>query len=79
MTTMSKHCAIPGCGKELPEGTKLPLCKYHRGKGKENGGKVAVGAFGFAALGGVIKKVGVETIKKGGVGTIKVIRMIIKL
>ena len=75
---MSKHCAIPGCGKELPEGTKLPLCEYHRGKGKENGGKVAVGALGFAAL-GVIKKVGVETIKRGGAGAIKVIRTVIKL
>lgn len=79
VTTMSKHCAIPGCGKELPEGTKLPLCEYHRSRGKENGSKVAAGTVGIATLGGVIKKVGVKTIRKAGAGAIIAIRTIVKL
>lgn len=46
-----KHCMIPGCNKELPEGTKLPICDYHAGEAKELVGKVVTGAF---AIGGTV-------------------------
>lgn len=36
-----KHCMVFGCGKELPEGTKIPVCDYHRDKAKDKGKGVA--------------------------------------
>ena len=36
-----KHCMVFGCGKELPEGTKIPVCDYHRDKAKDIGKGVA--------------------------------------
>lgn len=29
-----KHCIAFGCGKELPDGTKIPVCDYHKDKAK---------------------------------------------
>lgn len=43
---MSK-CII--CKKELPEGTKIPVCKYHRAQAKEKGA-TAMGVLGTGAL-----------------------------
>ena len=36
-----KHCMVFGCGKELPEGTKIPVCDHHRDKAKDKGKGVA--------------------------------------
>lgn len=43
---MSK-CVI--CKKELPKGTKIPICEYHRAQAKEKGA-AAVGVLGTGAL-----------------------------
>lgn len=43
---MSK-CII--CKKELPKGTKVPICEYHRAQAKEKGA-AAVGVLGTGAL-----------------------------
>ncbi len=47
-----KHCMIPGCDKELPEGTKLPVCDYHKDKAKD--GFKWVGATTAAFIGGLV-------------------------
>ena len=46
-------CVI--CKKELPEGTKVPMCEYHRAQAKEKGAAAAVGVVG--AVGTVAKMV----------------------
>lgn len=43
---MSK-CII--CKKELPKGTKIPICEYHRAQAKEKGA-AAVGVLGAGAF-----------------------------
>lgn len=51
-TNELKHCVVPGCHKELPRGTKVPVCDYHRGEAKEKAigvGKGAAVAAVFAA------------------------------
>ena len=45
-----KHCMAPGCHKELPAGTKIPVCDYHKGEAKEKAIGVGKGTAGAAAL-----------------------------
>lgn len=45
-----KRCVIPGCNKELPEGTTIPICDYHRGEAKEKAEHIGMGVFGIALL-----------------------------
>lgn len=58
------RCVV--CKKELPEGTKVPVCEYHRAQAKEKGA-AAVGVLGTGALAvkAVAPKV-VPVIKKKG-------------
>lgn len=62
---MAKHCIWPGCGKELPEDEKGPLCEHHK---DELGDKAKKGILaGITAGGGlfaVAKNGGFEFIKK---------------
>lgn len=46
---MARKCIV--CKKELPEGSKLPVCEYHKGVAAENAKKAAavVVAVGIAA------------------------------
>ena len=76
---MSKHCAFPGCTKELPDGTKLALCEYHRDKGKENAVKAGA-AVGAAVLTGVtfVAKGGVKAVKKAGPAAKKAVQAALK-
>lgn len=39
---MAKRCIV--CKKELPEGSKLPVCEYHKGVAAERAKQVGVGA-----------------------------------
>ncbi len=39
---MAAKCII--CKKELPEGSKLPVCEYHKGVAAERAKKVGLGA-----------------------------------
>lgn len=55
----NKQCIVLGCHKELPEGAKFPICKYHAGEAKEKAEAVAavvvttgVGAFAFVKKNG---------------------------
>lgn len=40
---MARKCIV--CKKELPEGSKLPVCEYHKGVTVENAKKVVAGVF----------------------------------
>lgn len=57
------RCVI--CKKELPEGTKVPVCEYHRAQAKEKGAAVGVLGTGALAVKAVAPKV-VPVIKKKG-------------
>lgn len=57
------RCVI--CKKELPEGTKVPVCEYHRAQAKEKGAAVEVLGTGALAVKAVAPKV-VPVIKKKG-------------
>ena len=50
---MAARCIV--CKKELPEGSKLPICEYHKGvaaeKAKQAGVGMAALGVGMAALG----------------------------
>lgn len=39
---MARKCIV--CKKELPEGSKLPVCEYHKGVAAENAKKAVAGA-----------------------------------
>ena len=39
---MASRCIV--CKKELPEGSKLPVCEYHKGVAAENAKKSGMGA-----------------------------------
>lgn len=39
---MARKCIV--CKKELPEGSKLPVCEYHKGVAAENAKNAVVGA-----------------------------------
>lgn len=45
-----KRCIVPGCGKELPRGTKIPVCDFHKGEAKEKAANAGKGAMGAAVL-----------------------------
>lgn len=45
-----KHCMVFGCGKELPEGTKIPVCDHHRDKAKDIGKGVAAAVVSIGGL-----------------------------
>ena len=38
---MARKCIV--CKKELPEGSKLPVCEYHKGVAAENAKKAVTG------------------------------------
>lgn len=39
---MARKCIV--CKKELPEGSKLPVCEYHKGVAAENAKNAVLGA-----------------------------------
>jgi len=48
---MARKCIV--CKKELPEGSKLPACEYHKGVAAENAKKAVTGAAAVAVTVGV--------------------------
>lgn len=54
---MASKCII--CKKELPEGTKLPVCEYHKGVAAERAKQAGVGAL---AIGGTIVVAAKDTV-----------------
>ena len=72
---MGMHCMVPGCGKELPEDEKIPICAHHQDVLKE---RVKLIGTGVITLGGtavvVIKNGGIEMIKKNGPQIAKAIK-----
>ncbi len=48
---MARKCIV--CKKELPEGSKLPVCEYHKGVAAEKAKQVGVGA-GALAVGALV-------------------------
>lgn len=54
---MASKCII--CKKELPEGSKLPVCEYHKGVAAERAKQVGVGAL---AIGGTIVVAAKDTV-----------------
>ena len=62
---MSKKCVIPGCGKELPSDTKVPVCEYHRAEAADKAKKGVGAAAGVAATAFVfVKNNGGEFVKE---------------
>ena len=46
---MASRCIV--CKKELPEGSKLPVCEYHKGVAAENAKKAGISVCGSGGIG----------------------------
>lgn len=51
---MTRKCIV--CKKELPEGSKLPVCEYHKGVAAEKAKQVGAGAGALAVSALVMAK-----------------------
>ena len=51
---MARKCIV--CKKELPEGSKLPVCEYHKGVAAENAKKAAGSAAAVVVAVGIAAK-----------------------
>ncbi len=59
-----KRCIVLGCGKELPRGTKIPVCDFHKGEAKEKAANAGKGVMGAAVLvAGFVKANGPTLVK----------------
>ena len=75
---MARICMV--CKKELPEGSRLPVCEYHKGVAKENAKKAAAGVAVAAVTVGVAAKdkIGPIVVEKAAPAVAKAIKSITK-